>query len=361
MGVCQATAGPAIQWLANQARGNPIDLAVDRAIPLEVYLHGCYARVMGLHLRRSRADLPTAYAFVAAQFALLGLLAFWKQPARWTLPAWLHDAAVLLGVFGWVWLLLGAWSLGRSLTALPLPLETATLRTGGLYRLSRHPIYTGLLALAWSWAIAAAAPISLVLAAALTVVLAVKARYEEGALRAAYPDYPAYATRVTRFWPVGSLLTIPSMRISGERSIDIAAPPTSVSSLVADITRMGEWSPHIVQARWIAPATQPGVGCQFRGTNRLPVVHRWTSTATITDSAPGRTFAFAVGTDPTDPNTTWSYTFEPIDTGTRVTERWHMRREPPIVLRYYRLIGQRDRIASGVEETLRRIKAAAES
>ena len=149
------------------------------------------------------------------------------------------------------------------------------------------------------------------------------------------------------------------MRICGERSIDIAAPPPSVWSLVADITRMGEWSPHTVQARWIEPATQPGVGCQFRGTNRLPIVHRWTSTATITDCDPDRTFA--VGRDPTEPNTTWSCNFESTDTGTRVTERWHMRREPPIVLWYYRLISQRDRIASGVEETLRRLKAAAES
>jgi hypothetical protein len=37
-----------------------------------------------------------------------------------------------------------------------------------------------------------------------------------------------------------------------------------------------------------------------------------------------------------------------------------MLREPGIVLAYYRLIGQPRRLARGVEETLRRLKAAAE-
>jgi Polyketide cyclase / dehydrase and lipid transport len=104
----------------------------------------------------------------------------------------------------------------------------------------------------------------------------------------------------------------------------------------------------------------PAVGRRFRGTNRLPVVRRWTSTATITESDPGRRFAFAVGNDPDEPNTLWSYDFEPAPGGTRVTERWRMVREPAIVLLYYRLIGQRSRIGAGVEETLRRLKVAAE-
>ena len=38
-----------------------------------------------------------------------------------------------------------------------------------------------------------------------------------------------------------------------------------------------------------------------------------------------------------------------------------MLREPTIVLLYYRLINQRTRLARGVEETLRRLKAAAEA
>lgn len=153
------------------------------------------------------------------------------------------------------------------------------------------------------------------------------------------------------------------MRIEDQRSIEIAAAPEVVWALVADVSRMGEWSPHTVDARWVDSGwgDRPAVGRQFRGTNRLPIVRRWTSTATVTESEPGRRFAFAVGNNPDDPNTLWRYDFEPApDGGTRVTERWEMLREPWIVLLYYRLIGQRGRIARGVEETLRRLKAAAE-
>ena len=84
--------------------------------------------------------------------------------------------------------------------------------------------------------------------------------------------------------------------------------------------------------------------------------------ATVTACDPGRRFAFAVGNDPDDPNTQWSYDFEPVGGGgTRVTERWKMLREPGIVLLYYQIINQPARIARGVEETLRRLKAAAEA
>lgn len=151
--------------------------------------------------------------------------------------------------------------------------------------------------------------------------------------------------------------------VEGERSIDIAAPPDRVWALVADVERMGRWSPHTVRAEWLEPGDGggPAVGRRFRGTNRLPIVHRWTSTATVTACEPGRRFAFAVGNNPDDPNTLWSYDFEATASGTRVTERWQMLREPAIVLLYYRLVGQRARLARGVEETLRRLKAAAEA
>jgi hypothetical protein len=153
------------------------------------------------------------------------------------------------------------------------------------------------------------------------------------------------------------------VQIEGERSIEITAEPAKVWALVADIARMGEWSPHTVEARWVNPGDGPGaaVGKQFRGTNRLPIVRRWTSTATITGCDPGRRFAFAVGRNPDDANTLWTYDFAPTATGgTRVTERWQMLREPAVVLLYYRLIGQRRRIARGVEATLQNLKAAAE-
>jgi len=151
------------------------------------------------------------------------------------------------------------------------------------------------------------------------------------------------------------------VEIAGSRRIEIAAPPEQVWAMIADVTRMGSWSPLTVEARWVPPADGPAVGAQFTGTNRLPLVRRWTSTATITECRPGQVFAFVVGRDPAHPNSQWEYRLQPSVAGTVVTESWRMLREPWIVLVYYRLVDQRRRVESGVEQTLARLKAAAEA
>jgi len=151
-----------------------------------------------------------------------------------------------------------------------------------------------------------------------------------------------------------------AVKVEGRRSVDIAADADRLWAMVAEVTRMGEWSPITVSARWLEPSTGPALGARFAGTNRLPIVKRWTSVATITRCQPGRALAFDVGRRPGDPNTTLGYQFEPTPVGTRVTESWHMHREPWPVLVYYRLVGQERRIAVGVDQTLARLKAAAE-
>ena len=150
-------------------------------------------------------ERAVAWAFVVGQFVLIGLLAFWHPRHRWSLPDALDTAAKVAAAVGLAWMAVGAVSLGRSLTALPLPLEHATLRVGGLYRLSRHPIYTGLITAGWSWALRGEAIGPLVVAVALTALLAAKARCEEEALRMKFPEYARYSARTPRFWPVGPL------------------------------------------------------------------------------------------------------------------------------------------------------------
>ncbi len=146
-----------------------------------------------------------AWALVVGQFVLIGLLAFWHPRHRWSIPDALDATLKVTAVVGLAWMAVGALSLGRSLTALPLPLEHATLRVRGAYRLSRHPIYTGLITAGWSWAFRGEAVGPLLLAGALTALLAVKARFEEEALRMKFPEYARYSARTPRFWPVGPL------------------------------------------------------------------------------------------------------------------------------------------------------------
>ncbi len=92
----------------------------------------------------------------------------------------------------------------------------------------------------------------------------------------------------------------------------------------------------------------------------MPIVRRWRSLSTVTAADPGRRFAFAVGSNPDDPNTTWTWDLEPTSEGTTVRLSYEMRHEPPIVLLYYQLTKRSERVRESVAATLRRLKAVAE-
>ena len=142
-----------------------------------------------------------AVGVVAVQAGLL--LVFFLAPRRhvWPVPGWLAAAGSVVVVAGAGVLLVAALNLGPSLTALPTPARRATLRTGGLYRFVRHPIYSGLLALVFGGAVTSGSVVKLGIAAALLGLLSRKAAWEERMLRRRYVGYDDYARRVPRFVP----------------------------------------------------------------------------------------------------------------------------------------------------------------
>ncbi len=143
-----------------------------------------------------------AAALVAVQLALL--LAFFTAPAGddWTVPGWLAVGAAIVANAGGAVLILSAINLGRSLTAMPTPAERGTLKTTGLYRIVRHPLYTGLLALVLGRAITSGSLAKAGLGTVLFALLVAKARWEEQMLARRYADYGAYAARTPRFLPL---------------------------------------------------------------------------------------------------------------------------------------------------------------
>jgi hypothetical protein len=149
--------------------------------------------------------------------------------------------------------------------------------------------------------------------------------------------------------------------MQGQARIFVAAPPDHVRAMLADVTRMAEWSPECIRCQWLNSATEAAVGVRFRGWNRLPFVGTWTSINTIVRCVPGAELAWVVGKNPGDPNTCWEYLLTPSGSGTDVVERYEMRREPAVVRGYYRLVGRRAGLQRAMEETLRRLKYAAEA
>ncbi|MDN4172295.1 SRPBCC family protein [Nocardioides sp. SOB77] len=146
-----------------------------------------------------------------------------------------------------------------------------------------------------------------------------------------------------------------------EATVEIAAPPATVWSLVADPTRAREWSPQVLRTFVRGRPVQEGT--TFLNLNhRGPLV--WPTTAKVTSFDPHVRFAFRVAEN----RTTWSFTLEPTaDGGTRLTNR----RETSEGISALSLVMTRvalggvDRFTAelreGMQETLAKVKAAAEA
>ena len=147
------------------------------------------------------SERTTGWAFVAVQVVLIAVLVV--LPGRDDFPL-SNGVRTVVDVVFWLGVALavaGGLSLGRALTATPVPTATATLRTDGLYRLVRHPIYSGVIVIVVAMAARSQSFVSVGLAVVTLAFFNVKARWEEGRLIDRFPDYPAYAARTPRFFP----------------------------------------------------------------------------------------------------------------------------------------------------------------
>jgi uncharacterized protein YndB with AHSA1/START domain len=143
---------------------------------------------------------------------------------------------------------------------------------------------------------------------------------------------------------------------------EMAASPERVYALITDLRRMGEWSPENEGGAWLGGSSAARPGARFRGRNRHGR-YSWRTLATVIDADPARRFSFRVTAGPVKISD-WSYTFETVPTGCRVTESWLDLRP-----RWFRPIGNLrtgvgDRPThnrQGMEQTLDRLGAAAES
>ncbi len=143
----------------------------------------------------------------------------------------------------------------------------------------------------------------------------------------------------------------------------IAAPPEVVFAAIADITRMGEWSPETYLAEWNDDASEAELGASFTGHNRNGD-KEWTTEATIVDLVPNERFFFDCSVRGFV-FSKWGYTIEPTDDGGSLVTEYNQDLRPASVLeRSAQVSGVTDRLAhnrAGMEATLARLATALES
>jgi uncharacterized protein YndB with AHSA1/START domain len=146
-----------------------------------------------------------------------------------------------------------------------------------------------------------------------------------------------------------------------EVTVQVAAPPEHVWSLVTDVTQTGRWSPECTGCAWEDGADRAVVGARFKGHNRHGAM-RWTTHCEVVAAEEPTHFAFQVK----ESGMRWGYRFEPDgEGGTNLTEYRDKTRPVPLPIRLVQRSGilGRDReglMVKGMRETLERVKAAAE-
>ena len=182
-----------------------------------------------------------------------------------------------------------------------------------------------------------------------------------------YAGYAKYRERITDreipifvLDPQGEPTEVPPPVSTGTASVVIARPPDEVWAAISDVTRIGEWSPECVAARWVGGATGPAVGASFEGDNVARVagrtVKKWTTTSEVTVCEPGVAFGFVA-----EGYTTWRYDLSAEGACTRVTETFEYSPSGVQGFMYDTVMRRRGMMTKGMRATLQRLKTTLEA
>jgi hypothetical protein len=142
----------------------------------------------------------------------------------------------------------------------------------------------------------------------------------------------------------------------------IAAPAERIYDLIADLPRMGDWSPECRAVEWVDAATGPVEDARFVGHNAIGPrrMITWSRRGRVLVADRGREFAFATEEGGRE-GVVWRYRLEPVGDDTRVTESYEVQWIPT----WARIVDvptnrHRD-LLKNMRHTLERLKVAAEA
>jgi protein-S-isoprenylcysteine O-methyltransferase Ste14 len=145
--------------------------------------------------------------YVVLQIVLFTLILFGPRNLP-LFPSWNQSILIISTPLGLVLIGVGiliatisAVQLGTNLTPLPHPKSDSELVTSGLYRIVRHPIYSGIIFATTGWALFAQGLLTLAYAAILFMFFDIKSRREEVWLLERFPEYKTYSQRVRKLIP----------------------------------------------------------------------------------------------------------------------------------------------------------------
>ena len=138
-------------------------------------------------------------------------------------------------------------------------------------------------------------------------------------------------------------------------TVTVDADVDEVWKVVADVTRVGEWSHECVGAAWVGEPASAVPGARFRGRNRAGVF-RWGRVCEILAAEPYELVWRTVPTRLYPDSSEWRITLGQADSGTRISQHFRVLRAPKVLSVLYALMipAHRDRTAA-LTDDLRRL------
>ncbi|HEX3261573.1 MAG TPA: SRPBCC family protein [Pseudonocardia sp.] len=144
---------------------------------------------------------------------------------------------------------------------------------------------------------------------------------------------------------------------AGAAEVVVDAAPEAVWAVLADVTRIGEWSHECRGAEWLDGATAAAPGVRFRGRNKVGALVRWARVCVIRAvDAPHELVWETVGPPLMRDASLWRVRLDPVDGGTRIRQEFRILSMAAWADRAVAAVipAHRDRIAA-LEADLRRL------
>ncbi|MFN4762167.1 methyltransferase family protein [Gillisia sp. Q332] len=116
-------------------------------------------------------------------------------------PSFLEFILVLIGIVGLLLIIIAFFQLNKNLSPFPTPKEYSSLLTNGVFKLIRHPIYTGILLIFFAIAVFQGSGYRLLISFLLLILFHFKTLYEEKKLSEKFPEYEIYKKNTGRLLP----------------------------------------------------------------------------------------------------------------------------------------------------------------
>jgi hypothetical protein len=137
---------------------------------------------------------------------------------------------------------------------------------------------------------------------------------------------PRYRAAMFRCWRLSRHSRL-KVSLSGTATAHASAPPEAVWRVLADVTRVGEWSHECHTATWAGETTRAEAGARFRGSSRSGFA-RWTRPCVVTVCDAPSVFAYRTEGWLLGDSTEWYFELRADEGGTAIVQHYRVRRLP---------------------------------